>query len=75
MAYAQGRTYYDADSHIMELPDFLREFADPEMRDRLPRHQGAAGGRLAECSSTQRAKDKARPEGAASTSCSRSATS
>ena len=28
MPYAEGRTFYDADSHIMELPDFLRDFAD-----------------------------------------------
>ena len=27
----------DADSHIMELPDFLTSFADPAIRDRLPR--------------------------------------
>ena len=27
---------YDADSHIMELPDFLTAFADPSIRDRLP---------------------------------------
>ena len=37
MSYAQGRTFYDADSHIMELPDFLIGHADPNMRDRLPR--------------------------------------
>ena len=37
MPYAKGRTFYDADSHIMELPDFLIEHADPGMRDRLPR--------------------------------------
>jgi predicted TIM-barrel fold metal-dependent hydrolase len=37
MSYAQGRTFYDADSHIMELPDFLIGHADPELRDRLPR--------------------------------------
>ena len=37
MSYAQGRTFYDADSHIMELPDFLIAHADPAMRDRLPR--------------------------------------
>jgi predicted TIM-barrel fold metal-dependent hydrolase len=37
MSYAQGRTFYDADSHIMELPDFLIAHADPNMRDRLPR--------------------------------------
>ena len=34
MAYAPDhRPYYDADSHIMELPDFLRDFADPDVRD------------------------------------------
>lgn len=27
----------DADSHIMELPDFLRQHADPDLRDALPR--------------------------------------
>lgn len=47
MAYAQGRTYYDADSHIMELPDFFAEYADPEMRDRLPRIEVPRVGRLA----------------------------
>jgi predicted TIM-barrel fold metal-dependent hydrolase len=37
MSYAQGRTFRDADSHIMELPDFLTAHADPDMRERLPR--------------------------------------
>ncbi|MCU1504937.1 MAG: hypothetical protein JWM12_4291 [Ilumatobacteraceae bacterium] len=37
MAYATGRTYHDADSHIMELPDFLIDHADPETRDRMPK--------------------------------------
>jgi len=36
MTYASGRDYYDADSHIMELPDFLLEFADPAIRSELP---------------------------------------
>ncbi len=45
MPYAEGRTHYDADSHIMELPDFLREFADPAQRDRIPLITGAGGGR------------------------------
>ncbi len=36
MVYAQGRTYYDADSHLMELPDFLKIHADPGTRDRIP---------------------------------------
>ena len=36
MTYANGRVCFDADSHIMELPDFLRKFADPGLRDELP---------------------------------------
>ena len=45
MPYAEGRTFYDADSHIMELPDFLRDFADPSVRDELPRISFGGGGR------------------------------
>ena len=36
MTYAKGRLYFDADSHIMELPDFLLKFADPAIRADLP---------------------------------------
>jgi predicted TIM-barrel fold metal-dependent hydrolase len=37
MAYAPtSRAFYDADSHIMELPDFLQKYADPELRSDLP---------------------------------------
>ena len=37
MAYAPDhRAIYDADSHIMELPDFLRKFADPDLRQEIP---------------------------------------
>lgn len=37
MAYAPAdRDYYDADSHIMELPDFLKAYADPDIRDEIP---------------------------------------
>ena len=37
MAYAPAtRAFYDADSHIMELPDFLKRFADPDLRDQIP---------------------------------------
>jgi uncharacterized protein len=31
-----ARVLYDADSHVMELPDFLTAYADPSIRDRLP---------------------------------------
>lgn len=37
MTYAQGHTFYDADSHIMELPDFLIEHADPQFREAMPK--------------------------------------
>lgn len=46
MPYAQGRTFFDADSHVMELPGFLREHADPHLRDRLPEINFASGGKL-----------------------------
>jgi predicted TIM-barrel fold metal-dependent hydrolase len=37
MTYAPAeRPLYDADSHIMELPDFLKKYADPELRDEIP---------------------------------------
>src|SRR5258708_18251558 len=37
MAYAPAtRPFYDADSHIMELPDFLKKYADPHLRDAIP---------------------------------------
>ena len=36
MAYAKDRAYYDADSHIMELPDFITKYADPDIRDEIP---------------------------------------
>ena len=36
MAYASGRVYCDADSHIMELPDFLHAHADAHTRAQLP---------------------------------------
>jgi predicted TIM-barrel fold metal-dependent hydrolase len=35
MPYATGRTYYDADSHVMEPADWLKDYADPDIRDRL----------------------------------------
>jgi predicted TIM-barrel fold metal-dependent hydrolase len=44
MAYAEGRTYHDADSHLMELQDWLPRYADPGIRERLrPLALGGAG--------------------------------
>jgi predicted TIM-barrel fold metal-dependent hydrolase len=37
MTYAGHRTILDADSHVMELGDFLDDFIDPGQRDRLKR--------------------------------------
>jgi predicted TIM-barrel fold metal-dependent hydrolase len=33
--YAEGRTYHDADSHVMETPDWLLAYADPDIRPRM----------------------------------------
>jgi uncharacterized protein len=35
MSYAEGRIIHDADSHLMETPDWLFSYADPEVRERL----------------------------------------
>ena len=35
MSYTQGRVCFDADSHIMESPDWLSSYADPVLRERL----------------------------------------
>ena len=36
MTYANGRKIMDADSHLMELPDFLSRNVDSKMKDRIP---------------------------------------
>lgn len=48
MPYAEGRTYYDADSHLMELSDWLVRYADPHLRERIRPLQLGAAGALAE---------------------------
>lgn len=35
MAYAEGRTYHDADAHVMETPEWIVPYADPDIRPRL----------------------------------------
>src|SRR5689334_25253781 len=35
MPYAEGRIYHDADSHVMETPDWLVPYADPPVRERM----------------------------------------
>jgi predicted TIM-barrel fold metal-dependent hydrolase len=44
MPYAEGRPCYDADSHIMELPEWLPSYADPAYRDRLPSFSMGSSG-------------------------------
>ena len=48
MAYATGRIFFDADSHIMELPDFLTANADRDVADQLPSFNFEAAGVLAQ---------------------------
>jgi uncharacterized protein len=36
MPYAEGRVFHDADSHVMELPDWLPSYAEPAYRERIP---------------------------------------
>jgi uncharacterized protein len=44
MPYAQGRTFFDADSHVMETPDWLPSYADPAFRERIrPFSLGSTG--------------------------------
>ncbi len=35
MTYAEGRIVHDADSHVMETPDWLLPYADPDVRSRF----------------------------------------
>jgi predicted TIM-barrel fold metal-dependent hydrolase len=35
MPYAEGRVFHDADSHVMETPDWVVPYADPDIRARL----------------------------------------
>ena len=59
MPYAQGRTYYDADSHLMEFSELLPQYADPAIRDRIrPLYLGGAGGGAAQL--IERARVRAR---------------
>ena len=35
MPYSTGRVVHDADAHLMETPTWLRDHADPAVRDRI----------------------------------------
>ncbi len=46
MSYVSGRIIHDADAHIMETPTWLRDFADPSVRDRIAPLSLAGGNEL-----------------------------
>ncbi len=48
MSYAPERVVHDADSHIMELPDWIERYADPGVRERLRPLALGGAGKLAE---------------------------
>ncbi len=65
MPYAEGRTYYDADSHLMETRDWLVSYADPEMRERLAPLDLGTAGRLADRAVAHAADRQLNPQSAA----------
>ena len=56
MAYnSTGLVVHDADAHIMEPPGWLRDHADPAIRDRLPTLRYPGGNELRQTGDPDRA--------------------
>src|SRR5438093_4793645 len=65
MSYAGQRTILDADSHIMELADFLDAYIDQDQRDRLRRRGMDALAPVLEKAADKAASRRADPARAA----------
>jgi predicted TIM-barrel fold metal-dependent hydrolase len=46
MPYSSGRIVHDADAHLMETPTWLRDHADPDVRDRIEVLKYSSGNEL-----------------------------
>ena len=46
MPYSSGRVVHDADAHIMETPNWLRDYADPNIRDLIAPLSLSSGNEL-----------------------------
>lgn len=68
MPYANGRVFHDADSHIMETPDWLDAHADPAIRSKLkPLYSDGAGRALTGIAQAQARLEDAAAQDAAAT--------
>lgn len=62
MPYLEGRTYYHADSQLMELNGWLSRYADPAIRDRRRPLYLGGGGAFADEAMQQAEKRRNDPE-------------